>query len=185
MANGAAWVDEVCRSLDIRQVSAWLPWNLRERGEALGGCDEPDGAAGVYLIGRGDEPTSVEVLFIDGTSGARAHLGRLEDHVKWGMNDGFGTLREVLEHDENHRAMRRIWVKMIRIEEISLFRSPLLTPRRLNALGATRNQLATMLLVEHHRRFGVPVPGNRETSGLFLRDAPTERAINRPSLVAA
>jgi hypothetical protein len=185
MASGAVWVDEFCRSLDIRRVSAWLPWNVREKGEALGGSDEPEGAAGVYLIGRGDEPADIEVVYIDATGGARVRLGRLEDQVKWGMNQGFGTLRELLEHEDDHRTMRGIRVKMIRVEEIALFHSPLLTPRRLNALGAARSQLKTMLLAEHYRRFGVPVPGNRAAQGLFLRDAPTVRAMDRSSLVAA
>lgn len=180
MGRGVAWVDEVCRALDLRHVSGWLPWNQRETGEALGAADEPEGTAGVYLLARGGDATASEVVYVGATGRARIRLSRLENQVKWGMEHGFGPLRDVLEENDDHRTMNRVHVNMIRVDEVPLFRSALLTDRRLNATGAARRQLATILLAEHYCRFGIAVPGNRDTRGLFLRDAPP----SRPSLAA-
>lgn len=171
MAIGTAWVDEICASLNLQTVSAWLPWRKREQGDALGIGDE-QGAPGVFLIGLGDDEASIEVVYIGSTGRARARLRRLEDQVKWGMNYGFRPLRDLLDRYGDHRTMGRVWVKMIRLDEMALFPSPLLTPRRVNALGVRRRQLETILLAEHYYRFGSPVLGNREMHGLFLRDAP-------------
>jgi hypothetical protein len=186
MAGNAAWVDELCDSLHLQGVSQWLPWSRREQGGALGAnVADPNGVAGVYLIGWGASEADIELLYVGVTGRARARLSHLEDQVKWGMDYGFGALRNLLEQREDHRTMRKVWLKMICIEEKALFPSPLLGTARVNALGAFRRHLQVILLAEHHRRFGMTVPGNRELRGLFLNPAtPVAEGEQRPQVAA-
>lgn len=170
MTAGAAWVDEVCRDLQLDDVSDWLPWATREQGNALGAYGEGHGAAGVYLIGWGENVDAIEVLYIAGTGRARTRLSRLEAQVKWGLNYGFEALRAEIQQRGDHRTMRHVWVKMIPISEEPLFASSLLTANRLNALGGRRRQLEIVLLAEQYRRFCAPVPANRRTLGLFAHE---------------
>jgi hypothetical protein len=172
MTSDSEWVDGICESLGVAGASPWVKWSERERSDALGDPANEQGVSGVYLIGWGASEADIELVYIAGTGRSRARLSRLEHHVKWGMNYGFRSLREFFERRGDHRTMSRVWVKMIPIDEQPLFSSALLTPGRVNALGAKRRQLETILLAEYYRRYGVPVPGNRDTAGLFLREQP-------------
>ena len=193
MVAGAAWVDEICRALDLRDVSPWLPWHRREQGDALGDAEQGQGASGIYLIGwgpsgSGREPRvepEIEVIYVGETGRARARLVRLEDQVKWGLDHGFGALRDVLEQRDDHRTMKNVWVKMIRVNETALYDSPALTPERVNAIGSRRRQLATVLLAEHYARFGERGAGNQDTARLFLRSAGRGRGRTGPRQEAA
>lgn len=173
---GVEWVDEICRELQPGQLSAWLPWAEREKAEALGCRDEREGAAGVFVLAWRAADAELEVIYVGESGDLRDRLRQLEGWVKWrqqGPQHGFDALRDLLERRDDHRTMRRVWVKLVSVVEQPLFASPVLDARRVRALGARRRQLQAILLAEHARRFGVPVladcglggmppPGRRE-----------------------
>ena len=180
MAAGAAWVDEICQALELRSSRRGC------RGRSVNGATRwatPRTARarrGLYLIGWGASDAEIEVIYVGETGRARARLARLEDQVKWGLEHGFNALRDVLEQRDDHRTMKNVWLKMIRVDEIPLYKSAALTPERLNAIGSRRRQLAMVLLAEHFARFGERVAGNQDTARLFLRSAGRGRGGTRP-----
>jgi hypothetical protein len=185
MTDRVAWVDETCRALQLRCVSPWLPWALRERHEA---CHEPacgascaasddlvgrsaaGGTPGVYVLAWGERVDAREVIWVGQASRIETRLRELEGSVKWRQQAGYGVLRDLLERRGDHRVMSRVWIKIIRVDEEPLVPSSLLTGQRLDALGAKRGQVQTVLLAEHYRRFGAPVAADRSTDGLRLGD---------------
>jgi hypothetical protein len=170
MGGAAAWVDEVCQCLQLSGVSPWLPWNKREQSDALGDPADDQGVAGVYLLAWGRWEEDLEIVYVGATGRARYRLQCLESQVKWGLEHGFAALRDVIECREDHRTMHKVWVRMIRVDEVPLFSSVALSRQQVNAVGARRRQLAALFEAEHWRRFGSRVPGNPETSGVILRD---------------
>ena len=170
MGGAAAWVDEVCQGLQLPGVSPWLPWNKRECSDAFGDPADDQGASGVYLVAFGRCEDDLEVVYVGATGRSRYRLQRLESQVKWGMDHGFEALRDVIECRDDHRTMHKVWVRMIRVDEVPLYPSVALSRLQVNAVGARRRQLAALIEAEHWRRFGSRVPGNPETAGVILRD---------------
>lgn len=170
-ADTAAWVDEVCLELRLSDVSPWLRWNKREQSGAFGEPGDAQGVAGVFLVAWGSREDNLEVVYVGATGRSRVRLNRLESQVKWSQDYGFAALRDVLLCRGDDRTMHKVWVRMIPVDEVSLFASFALSRQQLNAVGAWRQQLAAVFEAEYWRRFRSRLPANPETSGIILRDA--------------